>query len=435
MSLPITAWICVKNGEPYIYQALKAVDFCDQKVLIDDGSTDQTVEIAEELGWEVYHYEGPNSMSRRRNYGIGHETPEGLKPVNIKNEWVLQIDHDEIFDENAETRLKYWLEHGNTSLDVYSIMLQNIYNSGPNFGKVQTEIPLPRLFRKGKVHWEFDIQNELIFEGDIGFIDTILRHYGYGTWEDHWQKQFDRLEMNEEKVRAQPNKLDNRVYLINCLSVLGERDVLNFERLVANASVALDSQKDAIKKDKLVQATVQRLLRHLFSSFMNNGKMWQFEALLKVVEEHINWIADVPYWKIESMMRRGDIDLKELDKEARKYIRLMKEYRQPSVMNVEIQSTADENRVIKAVYDVMLSAVCQVPDDYEHINDLCKMAEYWRKKSVINDMLHNIMAQGARTFNIEKLNHEELYEVASRAMLGNELDKQWAEKRINEVGV
>jgi glycosyltransferase involved in cell wall biosynthesis len=107
--LPITGFCSCKNGEQYLRQALLSVDFCEQKIFLNDNSTDNSVKIAEELGWEVYQWTGPDDMSERRNYGIAWKgddeiTPwwmeERLAPIKIDHKWMLQVDHDEIFSPN-----------------------------------------------------------------------------------------------------------------------------------------------------------------------------------------------------------------------------------------------------------------------------------------------------------------------------------------------
>ena len=54
----LTAIILTKNEEKNIGECLKSIrDFASRAVVIDCGSTDRTVEIAKELGADVYFHE------------------------------------------------------------------------------------------------------------------------------------------------------------------------------------------------------------------------------------------------------------------------------------------------------------------------------------------------------------------------------------------
>ena len=49
----ITAIILARNEEQHIVDCIKSIQFADEILVIDDGSTDQTVSLATELGAKV----------------------------------------------------------------------------------------------------------------------------------------------------------------------------------------------------------------------------------------------------------------------------------------------------------------------------------------------------------------------------------------------
>lgn len=79
----------VKNEESALPECLNSVkDVVDEMVVMDTGSTDRTVEIAQRFGAKVPYFEWINDFSAARN--------EALKYV--QGEWVLVLDADEVLN-------------------------------------------------------------------------------------------------------------------------------------------------------------------------------------------------------------------------------------------------------------------------------------------------------------------------------------------------
>jgi glycosyltransferase involved in cell wall biosynthesis len=84
--LPISAFVVTLNEGHLIEECLKSIDFCDEVLVADLGSNDDSVELCLNLGADVvFHERLPSS--------------EYLRPIfvpRLKNDWVLIIDPDEI---------------------------------------------------------------------------------------------------------------------------------------------------------------------------------------------------------------------------------------------------------------------------------------------------------------------------------------------------
>ena len=92
----ITAIVLTQNEEQNIRECIKSVEgFVKRVVVVDSGSTDKTLEIAKELGADVY-YNKFDYYARQFNWGIDN--------TNIDTEWILRLDADERFtpELNAE---------------------------------------------------------------------------------------------------------------------------------------------------------------------------------------------------------------------------------------------------------------------------------------------------------------------------------------------
>ena len=91
----------VKNEEKSLPQCLESVkDVVDEIIILDTGSTDKTVEIAERLGAQVEHFQWCDDFAVARN--------EALKYV--RGEWVLVLDADEVLDSAIVPQLQQAIE-------------------------------------------------------------------------------------------------------------------------------------------------------------------------------------------------------------------------------------------------------------------------------------------------------------------------------------
>ena len=78
----------VKNEEHNIERALTwAKDIAFEQIVVDTGSTDRTVEIADKMGAKVLHFEWVNDFSAAKNYALEQAT----------GEWIAFLDADEYF--------------------------------------------------------------------------------------------------------------------------------------------------------------------------------------------------------------------------------------------------------------------------------------------------------------------------------------------------
>lgn len=85
----ITAIILTKNEEKNIGECIRSMSgFAKRVVVVDSGSTDATVDLAKELGADIYVHPFEN-YARQFNWGIEN--------TNIDTKWILRLDADERF--------------------------------------------------------------------------------------------------------------------------------------------------------------------------------------------------------------------------------------------------------------------------------------------------------------------------------------------------
>lgn len=100
----LTAIILTKNEEQNIVKCINSIKgFASRIIVIDSGSTDNTVSLAKQLGADVYFHPFEN-YARQFNWGIDN--------TGITTKWTLRLDADERFTDALCKELeKKMLEH------------------------------------------------------------------------------------------------------------------------------------------------------------------------------------------------------------------------------------------------------------------------------------------------------------------------------------
>ena len=95
--LRLSLCMIVKDEEEMLPRCLAAVKpAVDEMIVVDTGSTDRTVEIAESFGARVLHHEWTGSFSDARNVSLEAAT----------GDWIIYLDADEVLVEEDAERLR-----------------------------------------------------------------------------------------------------------------------------------------------------------------------------------------------------------------------------------------------------------------------------------------------------------------------------------------
>ncbi|MEM9062291.1 MAG: glycosyltransferase family 2 protein [Pseudomonadota bacterium] len=113
MGESISVFIIARNEAARIGRTLSAVAWADQIVVVDSGSSDDTVAIAEAAGAEVHHRDWDG-------YGAQKVFAEGL----CRNDWVLNVDADEVVSEALAAEIA---QAASGASAAYRIRILNVY--------------------------------------------------------------------------------------------------------------------------------------------------------------------------------------------------------------------------------------------------------------------------------------------------------------------
>ena len=209
--LPISVVILTYNEEINIGACLESVkDLSDDIIIVDSGSTDNTLAIVANYSTSVYHHAFEN-YSKQRNWA--------LEQVNAKYPWILNLDADhrltkEVINELKERFIKGIPPHINGFMASRRTMFLGRWIRHGGHYPVYHGI----LFRKGfgacenkEYDQHFVIQGESeVLKGDVIDIITdslttfISRHNKWATLEAN-----DILNMAQKEGKIKPDKHGN----------------------------------------------------------------------------------------------------------------------------------------------------------------------------------------------------------------------------------
>src|SRR5580698_6878645 len=107
--MKITATIITLNEERNIARAIESLRCCDEILILDSGSTDRTVELANKLGARVIE-EGWRGYSGQKNWAA----------EQAANDWILSLDADEALSEALEAEI-WRLKKSGPKYDAYTM--------------------------------------------------------------------------------------------------------------------------------------------------------------------------------------------------------------------------------------------------------------------------------------------------------------------------
>ncbi|MCO5251295.1 MAG: glycosyltransferase [Candidatus Kapabacteria bacterium] len=173
----ISLSMIVKNEEKMLEGCLESVQsFVDEIVIVDTGSTDDTVKIAQKYNAKVFHYEWNDNFSDARNFALKHTS----------GDWILYLDADERLNNKNYSSIRNILENATDEVGALLCTIESLHRKDDGSSEMHRG-SYPRLFRNygyptikftGKVHEQITPAlrqlNKQIFESDI-----VIEHLGY----------------------------------------------------------------------------------------------------------------------------------------------------------------------------------------------------------------------------------------------------------------
>ncbi|HML34226.1 glycosyltransferase family 2 protein [Sporomusa sphaeroides] len=136
--MKISACMIAKNEEKVIARCIESYrEAVDEIIVVDTGSTDQTVAIAQSLGAKVFYFQWIDDFSAAKNYALS----------KAKGDWIVFLDADEYFANGTGSNLRSFLQKLDKAFDGVACRMLNLDEVS---GKITSEIIHIRIFKNDK---------------------------------------------------------------------------------------------------------------------------------------------------------------------------------------------------------------------------------------------------------------------------------------------
>ncbi len=194
MGFPLTAVVLTRNEESNIACCLRSLEWCDERVIVDDNSSDRTCEIAGELGARILH-RGFDTFAGQRNWA--------LEFGNLKHDWVLMLDADERATPELQKEIEQRLP--GTAPDVVGFRMCRKTMFLGRWLKRSDGFPvwIMRLVRKGQIEFEDQGHGEVPIpqtSGRLESIQTPFLHEPFSHGISQWVSRHNRYSTREAEL-------------------------------------------------------------------------------------------------------------------------------------------------------------------------------------------------------------------------------------------
>lgn len=189
--MTISAAIITLNEQRNIERAVRSVGFCDEVVVVDSGSTDQTVAMAEMLGARVVTHPWP-----------GYAQQKNFAASIASHDWILSLDADEAVSPELAREIVL-LKSG--ALDYAGYDFPRMARYCGRWIRHSGWYPdrKVRLYRRDLGKWVGEFVHESVeLRGPAGHLEGDLHHYTCDTLEHHLRNIERYSDLAAEEIRV-----------------------------------------------------------------------------------------------------------------------------------------------------------------------------------------------------------------------------------------
>ena len=260
----VSLCMIVKNEEGNLADCLRSVgDFPAEIIVVDTGSTDRTVEIAESFGAKVFRFDWIDDFAAARNESLRHAT----------GDWIFWLDADDRVPPQSLVQLKEAVASGRAdafrcrmvsplngdtpavNVALYTLLFRNYH--GVQFEGAIHETPTDSAVRQGLT---------------LANTNIVIEHRGYsGGAAQLRQKAARNARILRRCISAEPDNLKWRYHLGVSLYQMEDYAgaVAQFEPIVAHPAPPLNEQNQVYRAHLL-----------LLSAYANTGHSARADAVL-----------------------------------------------------------------------------------------------------------------------------------------------------------
>ncbi len=169
----LSAVILTKNEEKNIIECIRSLSFCDEIIIVDDYSSDKTINLIQNFNSiiKIYKRNLSGNFAQQRNFGL----------EKAKGEWVLFLDADERISVDLKTEIINEITSINNPYSGYFLKRTDfLFGKKLNFGET-SKIRLLRLARKDVGKWKRRVHEIWDIKGRTKILKNPLTHFAHSS--------------------------------------------------------------------------------------------------------------------------------------------------------------------------------------------------------------------------------------------------------------
>jgi glycosyltransferase involved in cell wall biosynthesis len=176
--IKISGVIITHNVANKIENTLKSLDFCDEIVVCDSYSTDDTIEVCNKYNCRII---------KKEFTGFGPYKRFAVEQA--KNNWILSIDSDEIISQKLKEEIVNLFKSDRINANGFYIPRSLVFLGKRLRFSGESRKNQLRLFNKNYGNFSDDIVHEkVIISGKTSVLKNVMLHYTYEDINDYFEK-------------------------------------------------------------------------------------------------------------------------------------------------------------------------------------------------------------------------------------------------------
>lgn len=303
----ISACVITKNEEKNIERWLNCVkQIASEIVVVDTGSTDRTVELAEKGGARVERFAWINDFAAAKNYALD----------KCHGDWIIFLDADEYFTAASIDKVKISIRDFDKNKNIIGIVCRLINIDADQHNRYKGAVVQIRIFRKltdlrfvRKIHER--LQDFTNSGREMRFVKDIeIYHTGYSSkiLEEKLKRNKVIIDKEYEETTDEKKRQNLSAYLLDCCYGLGD-----YEGAIKHAQEVIDSNikivgkenspyvimVSAMNKLNKPQADVQKVLHEAEKKYPKSVDF--------ILMEGFSYWKEKDYFKAEACLKRAEL--------------------------------------------------------------------------------------------------------------------------------
>jgi glycosyltransferase involved in cell wall biosynthesis len=170
----ISIVVIAKNEADRIGCLLKSVEFADEVIVVDSGSTDGTQDLCKQFGAKVIFNKWPGYAAQKQ-FAMEHAV----------SEWILNLDADEEISDSLAKEIQHIINDAGSDISAFSMpRLSRYLGRWIKHGGWYPDRKV-RLVRRGKGAWKGVLHEQLVVDGKTEQLSKPILHHVYRGISDH----------------------------------------------------------------------------------------------------------------------------------------------------------------------------------------------------------------------------------------------------------